>query len=251
MRDLARPDPARLGADRRLPIYQRVKDALAARIAGGEWRPGETIPPEADLAAEFGVALGTVRKAIEGLVLQGLLDRRQGRGTFVRRADFGNTLFRFFRHTGKGGAPLAPKARLLGRRVAEAGRGPAKALGLRPEDRVLRLSRLRLVDDEPLVVEEIALPLPRFAALLELPADQFGDLLYPLYERVAGVAVARASEHIGFDYASAAAARALGIATDEPVVVIERVAFGFDETALEWRRSRGPAMRFSYDIEIR
>lgn len=240
-----------VGPDQRLPIYQRLKDALAERIQDGAWKPGDAIPAESELASEFGVALGTMRKAIEGLVLQGLLERRQGRGTFVRRVDFGNTLFRFFRHTGKGGRPLVPTQRLVGRRTGHAGREVARALGLAAEDTVLWLRRLRLVDGDPLVIDEIALPLPRFAPLAELPAVAFDELLYPLYERVLGVTIARASDRISFGRASAMVARTLAIPAGDPVVVIERVAFARDGEPLEWRRSRGPAERFSYDVEIR
>lgn len=237
--------------DERLPIYQRLKDALAERIQDGAWRPGDVIPAESDLAAEFGVALGTMRKAIEGLVAQGLLERRQGRGTFVRRVDFGNTLFRFFRHTGKDGRAVTPTQRLVGRRTGPAGRTAAAALGVGPDDRVLWLKRLRLVDGEPLVIDEIALPLPRFERLATLPAADFDELLYPLYERVLGVTIARATDRIAFARATAAVARPLGITAGDPVVVIERTAFGHDGEPLEWRRSHGPAERFSYDVEIR
>lgn len=236
--------------DQRLPLYQRLKDTFAARIAQGEWRPGVAIPPEADLAAEFGVALGTVRKAIEGLVHQGLIDRRQGRGTFVRRADFSNVLFRFFRHT-KGGQQVRPVGRLLARRVGAPGTRAAHALKLELDARVLWLTRLRSVDGQPLVLDEIALPLARFRPLLDLPVEMLGGLLYPLYERQAGQPIARATEHIAFDRADATTARHLGIAKGDPVVSIERLAFGYDGVPLEWRQSYGPAERFSYDIEIR
>jgi GntR family transcriptional regulator len=236
--------------DRRLPLYQRLKDAFAGRIAQGEWRPGAAIPPEGELAAEYGVALGTVRKAIEGLVQEGLIDRRQGRGTFVRKADFTNALFRFFRHT-HDGQPMRPSSRLLARRTGKAGARAGRGLGLAADARVLWLTRLRLVAGEPLVVDDIALPLPAFAALADVPAADFGGLLYPLYERAAGQVVARAREHIGFDRADAATAKRLGIGEGEPVVAIERIAFGYDGAALEWRLSHGAAERFSYDIEIR
>ncbi|MBI5112015.1 MAG: GntR family transcriptional regulator [Rhodovulum sp.] len=251
--DLPRPDAARAetGADQRLPIYQRLKDALAERIQDGHWRPGEAIPAESELASDFGVALGTMRKAIEGLVAQGLLERHQGRGTFVRRVDFGNSLFRFFRLTGKGGGPLAPTQRLLSRRTAPAGREAGVALGVGAEADVLWLRRLRLVDDEPLVVDEIALPLPRFAAVAALPAAAFAELLYPLYERIAGVTIARAVDRIAFGRASVAVAKTLGVPAGDPVVVIDRIAYGLDGEPLEWRRSRGPADRFSYETEIR
>ena len=194
-------------ADQRLPIYQRLKDAFAARIAQRQWRPGEAIPPESELAAEFGVALGTVRKAIDGLVQLGLIDRRQGRGTFVRRADFGNALIRFFRHTTKDGRPLQPQGRLLARRVAPAGGEPARALAIAPDADTLWLSRLRLIGDAPILVEDIALPLDRFRRLVDLPSEAFGDLLYPLYERECGEEIARAREHIAFARANATTAR--------------------------------------------
>lgn len=242
---------AAAGSDQRLPIYQRLKDALTERIQDGAWKPGEAIPAESELASEFGVALGTMRKAIEGLVQQGLLERRQGRGTFVRRADLGNTLFRFFRHTGRGGKALVPTQRLVGRRTGVAGREAASALGVSADDPVLWLKRLRLVDGEPLVIDEIALPLPRFAPLATLPAERFEALLYPLYERELGVTVARAADRIAFGRATAGVARALGIPAGDPVVVIDRTAFGLDGAPLEWRRSHGPADRFSYDVEIR
>ena len=83
--------------DDRLPRYQRLRDDLAARIVSNEWRPGDPIPSEAELGAHYGVAIGTVRKAIDQLVADAVLERQQGRGTFVRRARFNSSLFRFFR----------------------------------------------------------------------------------------------------------------------------------------------------------
>jgi GntR family transcriptional regulator len=237
-------------SDRRLPIYQRLRDDFTARIVRGEWHPGVPIPPEARLSAEYGVALGTVRKAITGLVDEGVLARRQGRGTFVRKVDFTNSLFRFFRHT-LADAPERPVGRLLSRRAGKAGRRVADALAIDADDKVLWLARLRLLHGRPLVVDDIALPLPRFNALVDVATDAFSGLLYPLYERETGQIVARAAEHISFGHADAMTARRLGIGPGDPVVCIERIALGYDGTPLEWRRSFGPAKQFSYDIEIR
>jgi DNA-binding transcriptional regulator YhcF (GntR family) len=65
------------------PLYLQVRDAMAERIAAGEWKPSATIPNEGDLAREFGVSPGTMRKALDLLEVERLLTRRQGRGTFV------------------------------------------------------------------------------------------------------------------------------------------------------------------------
>src|SRR5260370_38657148 len=77
-----------MNLDLRLPLYQRLRDTLAAAVAEGQWRPGDAIPSEADLAKRHGVAIGTVRKAVDQLLADGVLDRQQGRGTFVKRAGF-------------------------------------------------------------------------------------------------------------------------------------------------------------------
>ena len=82
------------------------------------------------------------------------------------------------------------------------------------------------------MVEDISLPLDRFGALVNLSEEQFGDLLYPLYERVAGQIVARARENISFGRADAPAAQALGIEAGAPVVRIDRTAFGHDGSPL-------------------
>jgi GntR family transcriptional regulator len=94
---MPQPNPV-LQPDLRLPLYQRLRDEIAHKIARNVWRSGEPIPTEAELAATHRVAIGTVRKAIDALVADGLVERQQGRGTFVRRPRFDRSLFRFFRH---------------------------------------------------------------------------------------------------------------------------------------------------------
>src|SRR4051794_3894243 len=106
--------------DIRLPLYQRLRDEIAQQIARNVWRPGETIPTEAELASSHGLAVGTVRKALDALVADGLIERRQGRGTFVRRPNFDASLFRFFRYQGPSGAPIVPEGRILAREVLAA-----------------------------------------------------------------------------------------------------------------------------------
>src|SRR5579875_2268861 len=97
-----------LEIDPRLMRYQKLRDELALKIARREWRPGEVIPGQEELAKSYGIAVGTVRKAVDLLVAQGLLERIQGRGTFVRRANFDGSLFRFFRFQDKSGERRIP-----------------------------------------------------------------------------------------------------------------------------------------------
>jgi len=238
-------------ADARLPLYQRLRDELAQRINRQDWRPGELIPSESELAGAHGIAVGTVRKAIDLLVADGVLERRQGRGTFVRRARFNSSLFRFFRFQSERGERRVPESRILRRETMPAPSAVASALGLEAGSEVIFLSRLRLVDGEPLLAEEIWIERRRFAALVDLDTDGFGDLLYPLYEDLCGVVVTSAEETLTVEIADPLKSRLLAREPGAPLVVIERIAFDLERRPVEWRRSRGPADRFRYHVEIR
>jgi GntR family transcriptional regulator len=240
-----------LSSDARLPLYQRLRDHIAARIAAQDWRAGDPIPSEAELAASHGISVGTVRKAIDCLVAEGLLDRQQGRGTFVRRARFNTTLFRFFRFHTDSGERKVPESRILQRKVVPAPAAVAAALQLSAREPVISLSRLRLIDGTPLLSEEIWLQQSRFAAILDIEPAAFGDLLYPLYEARCSQIVASADETLTVEIANPMQARLLGRNDGEPLIVIERLAFDPERRPIEWRHSRGPADRFRYHAEIR
>ena len=145
-------------ADLRLPRYQQLRDDLAAQIAQQHWRPGDAIPTEAELAKTYNVAVGTVRKAVDVLVAEGLLARFQGRGTFVRRASFASSLFRFFRFQSESGERRIPESRILKLDVLDAPSAPAAGLQIETGAPVIRLTRLRLLDGAPMLAEEIWLP---------------------------------------------------------------------------------------------
>ncbi|NMV36580.1 GntR family transcriptional regulator [Ralstonia insidiosa] len=238
-------------ADLRLPRYQQLRDDLAAQIAQQHWRPGDAIPTEVELAKTYNVAVGTVRKAVDVLVAEGLLERFQGRGTFVRRASFASSLFRFFRFQSEAGERRIPESRILKRDVLDAPSAPAAGLQIETGAPVIRLTRLRLLDSAPLLAEEIWLPHDRFADLATLDLGAFGDLLYPLYESHCGQIIASAEETLTAEAVNATYARLLRIQAGDPVMVIERVARGYDRTPLEWRRSRGAAAHFRYHVDIR
>lgn len=237
--------------DNRLPRYQRLRDELAKNIAERRWCPGDAIPTEQELAQSSGLAVGTVRKAVDLLVAEGLLQRFQGRGTFVRRASFDGSLFRFFRFQSKSGERRVPRSQILKRAVVEAPAAVAAQLRIAPEAQVIQMTRLRSIEEAPVLAEEIWLPYARFAAFADLALDEIGDLLYPVYEASCNQVVASATETLTVETATARHARLLDIAPGTPIVVIERLAYGYDRHPLEWRRSRGPASQFIYQAEIR
>jgi GntR family transcriptional regulator len=237
--------------DLRLPRYQQLRDEMCGRIARQEWKPGEPIPTEQELAGKYRVAVGTVRKAVDVLVSEGMLERFQGRGTFVRRARFDGSLFRFFRFQSASGKRIIPTGRILKREEVPAPDEVAEALKLQPGDRVIRMARLRLIGEEPVLTEDIWLPWRLFRPLMSVATEEIGDLLYPEYEERCGHVIASASETLTVELAGRVHARQLRIEPGTPVVVIERLAYAFDRRPLEWRRSRGPATSFRYHVEIR
>lgn len=237
--------------DHRLPLYQRLRDEIAAQIASHVWRAGEAIPTEAELAARHKVAIGTVRKAIQTLADDGLVERFQGRGTFVRRPSFDSSLFRFLRFHGPDGRHVVPESRILERVSLKGPDEVTKALQVPAGSEVIRLLRQRSIGGRPVLVEEIWLPKARFEPLLSMSDDEFGALLYPTYESRCGEIVASAEETLTVEALAPPYAAILALPAGSPVVVIERLAFDYHGDPLEWRRSRAPASTFRYHIEIR
>lgn len=240
-----------LSSDARLPLYQRLRDHLVEQIANNRWRPGEAIPTEAVLSAEYELSTGTVRKAVDALVNEGILERQQGRGTFVRRPQFQSSLFRFFRFQGPSGERQVPQSRILTVESMVAPSAVSEALGLAPTAQVIRILRTRLLDVQPLLAEEIWLPHTRFQALLDIDLSRQGPLLYPVYESVCGQVVASAEETLTAESVNEVYARLLQVPVNSPVVVIERLARDYAGQPLEWRRSRGHAEHFRYRVDIR
>lgn len=240
-----------LSGDDRLPRYQRLADALREEVVQGRWRPGDQLPSENVIAEEYGVALGTSRQAFQQLVSEGLLERHRGRGTFVRRANFDQSLFRFFRFRGRSGERIVPESRILSREIKPAPDAVAQALARPANSEAIAMKRLRLLDGVPVLAEEIWLPADRFARFMELETETVGPLLYPIYDSECGVVIARAEEALTAESVSSETAALLGLEPGAPVIVIDRLARGYDDQPLEWRRSKGPADRFEYHVEIR
>ncbi len=232
------------------PLYLQVKDLLVQRLASGAWRPGEALPSEFGLAAEFKVSQGTVRKALDELAAQNLLVRQQGKGTFVAQHTQQRALFHFFHLVSDDGARALPAARTLSLREAKATAREAERLKLRRNAAVVRIVRLRLLAERTAIHERIVLPaalFPRFAQ--RMPVDVPNEL-YRYYEDVYGVTVARAAEKLKAVAATAEEAKALGLRKGAPLLEIDRIAYAIDGRAVEWRLSRCDTARHHYLSEI-
>jgi GntR family transcriptional regulator len=238
---LVEPDP---GQSR----YAALATAMRARIVAGEWPAGSAIPAEQTLAAEHGVALGTMRRALGLLAEQGLVERIHGRGTFVRQGLSGAPMLRFFRFGDAG--TEAPQSRILAREALPAPAAAARVLGMGTGEQALRLKRLRSLGGQPVLFEEIWLPLPLFSSLAGSDPTTWGDLLYPLFAERCGVHVHRAVDTIAFGNLAAAHARALRLPAGHPCARVQRQAFDLAGRCVEWRTTLGDANAFHYTVSI-
>ena len=144
------------------PLYKQVYDLLVSRLVGGHWKPAASLPSEHALAAELGVSQGTVRKALNQMVTENLLQRRQGKGTYVAEHTQESSLFRFFRFKEPGGESLIPETKLVSSRRRVANDQEIAALNLGKNKQVVEMVRVRSLNSEPTILEHVIQPLSVF-----------------------------------------------------------------------------------------
>jgi GntR family transcriptional regulator len=230
------------------PLYRQVYDYLVKQIVAGQWAPGDALPSEQALAAQLGVSQGTARKALDALTAENLLERRQGKGTYVAEHTQERALFRFFRLAWPDGQRAVPSStgEVLKRRSAT-DRERAK-LRLPEAAEVHEVVRTRLVDGAPCLFETIVLPValfPDLEARAPLP-----NALYQMYQRDYGLNIVSTEEELRADLARRDDVKRLNVALGDPLLHIERVAVALDGARVEWRVSRCDTAKLVYAVTL-
>ena len=218
------------------PLHRQLRDLMLARIERGEWSPGTYLPPETRLAEEYGVAVGTLRKALLDLAAEGIVARRQGKGTVVTSHDSDAVLFRFFNLRRRDGTTLHPESRVLSRVQRAATQTEAQALGLSEGAQVICITRVRDGDGTPILYEHIILAAARFGRLLTAP-EILPNTLYQLYQTEFGATVHRAREQLTIEAAEPACAVQLDVASGDSLLHIRRIALDYNDAPIELRLS--------------
>ena len=216
------------------PLYEEIKETLIARLASDQWRPGELLPSELKLAETFEVSQGTVRRALDELVSQGLLARHQGRGTAVTK----HPPFGFFHLFRDDGARELPESKTLRVSVNAASRSERDALELAPEKKVIRITRVRYLNLEPKIFETIALPKELFSPIAKLDARDLPNTVYNFYEREFGIPVVGKRERLRACSASQMESRYLAVDVGTSLLEIECLAYSHRRQPIELRISR-------------
>ena len=230
------------------PLYKEVRRRLLQCLAEGEWKPGERLPSEPELAQRFGVAISTIRAGVSDLAAAGVVKRWQGRGTFVARHDLHPQGFRFSNIYDDAGEKVFTERQVTGFRRVQADEDTARKLQLRPAPSrlVYRIDALLRNGPTTVAAMELILPATLFPGLKAATVRQTAENLYALYQKAFNVTVVRMEEWVRAKKASAALAKTLGIPTGDPVLEVERIAYGFNNDPVEIRRRVYEATRHQY-----
>lgn len=229
------------------PLYEQVGYFIRQRLIDNYWKPGTALPSEIELGKELGVSQGTVRKALDDMVADHLLYRRQGLGTFVSEYTDRRALYLFFNLMDKDGTRVLPENKILECGPRKATPLECDRLRLRANAKVIRLSRVRSLKGVPTILETVSVSQRLFPGL-----GRDGNLpphLYRHYQTEYGITIAKADERARAIAASNVEAEHLGVAPGSPLLEIERVAITLDAKPVELRVSRCETSTYQFYAE--
>lgn len=229
----ARLPPDAAGA----PLYRQAKQALLAAIESGRYPAGGALPNESALASSLGVSIGTLRHAVDELVAERIVVRRQGRGTFVATHTTERFVFQFFHVERSDGARDAPSVELLSFERGRLDDEAAAALARREGDAAILVENRLSLQGRPVVYDRLTLPATLFRGLNEKRLRERPSTIYHLYQTAFAITVLRATERVRAVGADRAAARVLGVAPGSAVLQVRRTALTFNDKPVEYRVS--------------
>jgi len=228
------------------PLYVQLRTDLARRIARGDWKRGENIPNELELAREYGLSPGTVRKALEWMEETRLIVRQQGRGTFVATASSEELNQRFDRFRTGVGEGLSLDVEKIDGGVFEPSAQEASRLAITAQSKVYRTTRVRTARGKPLSFERLSVALSMFPSLSE------GHATYDLADlsQADGVLLGHGNESLTLVAADETVARHLGLAAGTRVLLLERTIFTIERQPAEWRQCWCDLEGYRYQVEL-
>jgi GntR family transcriptional regulator len=230
------------------PLYVQVAGILRAKIYAAEWTSRAPLPNEVSLARDIGVSIGTVRKALEMLENEHLINRRQGRGTFVVDTSDETELERFCNQV-NGSKKLRADAAVWSCTAAEATRDEALLLMLRPSAPVHRIESVWAAGDMLAAYECITIDQARFPDLQKhLP--ECGQYLFPLYRRYYQEVISKVTESLTAVNADNALAKKLDIEPGVALLCAERIAHAVSGAPVELSRRYMHMPRSNYKVTM-
>lgn len=232
-----------------IPLYVQLEEIFTERIATGEWAVSETIPNELALCQEFQVSRGPVRQALDQLVRKGLLYRKQGKGTVVLPPKAENHLSDFYSFTRLiERRNKQPSIQLLSFEMVPAEKYAINYLKLAAGSQIFKLRRLRLADQEPLIVETIYLPYdicPELSA-----AEAAGPSLYELLRERYSVNLVHSKHYFEPTVANEFEAGVLGVNINMPMLLMETITYTYGDRPVVFSKAVMRGDRVRYYVEL-
>jgi GntR family transcriptional regulator len=232
------------------PLYRQIKTLITQSLVSGEWRPGDLIPSEIELATRFSVSQGTVRKAIGELAGENLLVRQQGKGTFVASHSEERSQFPYLSIRPDRTQVESLTANLLECRKVKLDAASARKLGLATGSGGFLILRTLSIGGDKVIYEEIRLPATPFRGLTLDTIERHHCMLYSMYESEFDQRILHVDEQIKAVAAEGAVTRHLRVRAGEPLLVIDRVAYTYAEKPVELRRSQCHTRDYHYRNRI-
>lgn len=247
---LSAPPPMSSDSPSFQPLYDQIKILLTRSLIAGEWKPGEAIPSEMELAVRYQVSQGTVRKAIDALAAENILIRRQGKGTYVATHTEPKHQYRFLRITPDKGEKIHPKTTFIDVKRGRANTEISRALDLRAGAPVTAIRRVLVFAGKPVILDEVVVPSVLAPNLtIEKIQESLGSI-YSFFETNYGLRMIRAEERLHAVAADAFSARHLLVKPAAPLLCVDRIAFTYGDKPVEWRRGLCVTDGYSYYNEL-
>lgn len=228
-----------------IPLYAQLESILSAEIGAGTLPPGSRLPNEEQLVERYTVSRTTVRQTIQNLVRRGLIEIRRGKGTFVLQPKITQELTElsgFVEDIQSLGRQAS--ARLLGKETVPAIESVARQLAITPGTSVVRIQRVRLVDNSPLSFDETYLPREIGERILE--NDLETEPIFSLLEQKYDTPLVEAEYRLEAVSADMTVSRALGVTAGSPIFLIERTSYTTRRQPIDYEKLhyRGDHIRF-------
>jgi GntR family transcriptional regulator len=239
----------RINRHSKLPLYHQLYEILRGGILGGQWQPGDILPPESELIAQYEVSRTTVRQVLDMLVNEGLIYRQRGRGTFVAHPTMEQSLVRIVSFTDdmrqRG---CEPGTVVLRSELIPAPEDIASKLEIEPGEELAHLCRLRMADGELMSIEESYLIHRYCPGVLE--GDYTRNPLREALELDHGIRWLRAKQVIRAIPATAELAELLSVNQAAALLFIERVSYSQENIPIEFLRVYYRGDRYSLYNEL-
>ncbi|WP_110113857.1 GntR family transcriptional regulator [Bacillus sp. CGMCC 1.16541] len=237
-----------ISTNKNLALYLQVKEVLIKRIQDKVWPPNTLIPTEQELIEEFNVSRTTIRQAITMLVQDGLLEKKQGKGTIVKDQPLVGSLGKlkgFAEEVTEKG--LTPRSKLMRAEFSRDFYSEKEVLGLADDEEVLVIERIRFADQIPIAIERSCWP--AYIGKILVKHDLNMAKFYEILEEN-DVLLKNAKEKISAMNATIHEADLLGIRGGEALLEMTRLSFGFDDKPIEFTKTKFRSDKYHYDIEL-